>query len=463
MSQIKEYKVWSDQRSLSVLIFLYLLFHLPFLGIGFGEPDAWRNGLNALKIGEGLGYSPNRIPGFPVVELAFGFLAMVVSPERLWVYTNLSTLLIALWGMTTFFKIARFHNISQPIVPVLLLYFIPVIFINAASSMDNLWAMTFLLIAYWLILQVKPNRAVLFFILAIGSRLTSAIFLFPFLIGLVWNQQVFPKKEAMRTTVLLIVSVIAMAAIYLFLNLEFLGLLKENVVIPRDYFRSGYYFMQQVFGLPGTLFLATMIVWQWKKIPSWNWEWSFLAMTAGIFGLLFLYRPEKPAYLIPVFPFFVLFISRWLKGNLSYILTGLIILNNIISFMVVQNTPQGLTLSWMSKGITWESFQRSEQYVKDADFLIRFPYPQETKVETGWRHPVVLYLLKLPAYQERKKELAKNGIVFPENLGKENKRHTYWVFGAMPYNKERQFLSTRGYQIIYPPSTQVGSEKRQVR
>lgn len=451
--------MWSDQRALIMVIILYAVIHIPFLGIGFGEPDAWRNGLNALNIREGLGYSPNRVPGFPVVELSFGFLAKLVPPETMWIYTNLLTLFISMLGMYFYFKIARFHGVPQPVIPVLLLYFIPIIFTNAAFSMDNLWAMTFLLMAYWFLLKVKPVWGSVFFALAIGSRLTTAIFLFPFFFYLVRNPRIFPKKESLRGTVWIVTAVLAWAVIYLWLNIKDLGYIKENAVIPRDYFRSGYYFIQEVIGLSGTLFLIGMIIGRWKKFPPRTWELSFLIMTLIFYAFLFLYRPEKPAYLIPVFPFLVLWICRWLEGKWSYLLTGLIIFNNIVSFVVVQNTPQRLTLSWMSKGNTWESFQRSEQYMTDADFLIRFPYPSDTEVETGWRQPAVLYLLKLPAYQERKKELDKNDIIFSKDLGKEKKRHTYWVFGSMPYNKERQFLLTRGYQIIYPPSTRVGSEK----
>lgn len=149
----------------------------------------------ALNIARGFGYSPTRIPGNPVEHLSFGFLAIWVPAETLWIYTNLLTLLISLVGMYIYYNIAQFHEIPHPFIAVLLLYFIPVIFINTASSMDYVWAMTFLLTAYWFLLHVKPFWATLFFALAIGSRLTSAFFLFPFLIYMIWNSEVFPKKN----------------------------------------------------------------------------------------------------------------------------------------------------------------------------------------------------------------------------------------------------------------------------
>ena len=272
MRQEKGNLLCFDQMALWVVIILYALIHFPFIGIGFGEPDAWRNGLSALDIRDGLGYSPNRVPGFPVVELSFGFLANWVSPDTLWIYTNLLTLMVSLLGMYFFYKIVEYHKIPHPFIPILLLYFIPIIFTNAAFSMDNMWAMTFLLMAYWYLLKVKPFWGSLFFALAIGSRLTSALFLFPFFFYMVWNPRIFPKKKSLRGTVWIVMAVLAWAVIYLWLNIKDLGYLKENAVIPRDYFRSGYYFIQEVFGLSGTLFLIGMIIGRWKKFPSRTWE-----------------------------------------------------------------------------------------------------------------------------------------------------------------------------------------------
>jgi hypothetical protein len=458
----RENPLWSDRRVLMAMIIIYALIHIPFIGIGFGEPDAWRNGLAALNIGQGYGYAPNRVPGFPVVELCFGFLAKWVPAETLWIYTNGLTLLISLAGIYFFFKIAQYHKTPHPLIPVLALYFIPVIFINTAFSMDNLWAMTFILIAYWCLLKVRPFWAGLFFALAIGSRLTSAIFIFPFLVCLVWNPGVFPKKESLRGTVWLLLSVFVLALIYffmnyyLFVNFNPFGYLKENVVISRDYMRSGYYVLQEVFGLPGTLFLIGIAAWHWKKFPPRNWEFWFLILTVLLFLSLFLYRPEKPAYLIPLFPFLFLWISRWLKGIFCYLLTGLIILNNIISFGVVEPTPEGLSLNKIDKGISWKTYQRYQKYRQDVDYLIQFPYLPDTEVELGYRNPGVLFFLELPAYQKRKAELRNNQIAFPDHLGREKKKNTYWVFGSLSYKQERQFLSSKNYRVIYLPASQPG-------
>lgn len=451
-----------EQWLMIAVILLYILIHLPFVGIGFGEPDGWRNGLAALNFGKGLGYEPSRVPGFPVVELSFGLVAKWVPAEQLWIYTNLLTLLISLVGMIIYFNIARFHRISRPWLPVLLLYFLPVIFINTAFSMDNLWALTFILAAYWFLLQVKPLRATVCFGLAIGCRLTSALTLFPFLLCMVWNPRLFPKREAIRSTVFLLLSVLILALMYLLINRNFFGpfnafaYLNENFIIPRDYFRSGYYVLQEVFGLPGTLFLVGMIVWHWKKFPDFNWESSFLILVACLYGLLFLYRPEKPAYLIPVLPFLLLWISRWLTGSLSYMLTGLIILNNIISIGVIDPTPEGLSFNKIDKGISWKLYQRYQRYSRDADYLIRFPYLPDSEVQMGYRHPGVVFFLELPTYQKRKGELINNRIIFPEHLGVEKKNNTYWVFGSLSYKIERKFLSSTNYKVIYLPDARTG-------
>lgn len=439
---------------MAIFIIFYGFLQIPFIKAGFGEPDAWRNGLVALIIARDRVYGPVRFPGNPVIDLSFGFLAIWVPLETLWIYTNLLTLLISLVGMYVYYKIANFHKIPQPFIPVLLLYFIPVIFRNTASSMDYVWAMTFLLIAYWFLLNIKPFFASLFFALAIGSRLTSAIFLFPFLFYMVWNLEVFPKKERIRSTVFLLISVSIPALFYLYLLIS--SNLFESLALhlggPRDFFKSGYYVLQEVFGLLGTLFLIGMIVWRWGKYPPWNWESSFSIMVVFIYLLYFLYRPDKTAYIIPALPFLVLWISRWPKKIALYILAGLVILNNLLGFMIIQPTPKGLKIDVIGKGISLQKSISYQDYRLDVDFLIHYPYPKDTLVKTGWRQPGVEYFLQLPSYQKQKELLIQDRISLIINPNKkEVRQHTYWVWGD--YRDKIDFINPENGQILFTPST----------
>ena len=443
---------------LTVVIIVYALIHLAYIGIGFGEPDAWRNGLAAWEIGQGQGYSPNRFPGFPVVEFSFGGLARLFPPEHLWIYTNSLTLLISLIGMLVYYRILILHQITHPLLTLLGLYGIPVIFVNAASSMDHLWTMTFLLVTYWLLWKGKPALGSVFLALSIGCRISAVLFLIPFSFFLFSNPGMFTRKKAVQGSLCLLSAAVISLLGYLYINLiVYPGFYYfQQLSLPRDYLRSGYYLLQEIFGLPGTLFLLVCFLIRRKDFPPWNWESFMLAMMICLSLVLFVYRPEKAAYWIPVLPFLGIWMSRWLKGVSLYLLTVLIILNNIISFLVVQPSTEGFKIKWLNKGITCEKYHSYEQYSRDADFLIRFPYPPDTEVGTGWRYPGILYLLNLPAYKGRSQQLLNDGIVFPGNLGKEKKKNTYWVFGSGSYRTERKLLLSEKYQIIYPPSTRTG-------
>lgn len=445
---------FSQWAPLGVIIF-YALVHLPFLGIGFGEADAWRNGLSGLGIGQGQGYSPNRFPGFPVVELAFGGVAKLFPPEKLWIYTNTLTLIISLIGMIFYYKILTFHQISSPWITLLWLYGIPVIFINAASSMDNLWTMTFLLIGYWALWKGSPVLGSAFLALSIGCRISSAIFLMPFCLFLFANPGIYTRKMAIKGSLWLLSGVLLTLLSYLYINwMIYPGFYYfQQLSIPRDYLRSGYYLLQEIFGLPGLLFLLFCFLLKRKALPPWNWESLLLIITTVLFLVLFIYRPEKPSYWIPVLPFLGIWISRWLKGVSLFVLTGLIILNNMISFMVIQPSPDGLTLKWLDKGITWEKTNRHQEYKQDADFLIHYSYPPDSDVAIGWYAAGVEYLLSLPRYEKRKMELNRDHIIFWGSISKNKKKNTFWVSGSGYYKTERQFLSAENIQVISPPSS----------
>ena len=457
METIRENPLWSDRRVLTAGIILYALIHIPFIVIGFGEQDAWRNGFAALNLGKGLGYEPSRFPGYPVLELTYGALARIFPSESLWIYTNSLTLILTLIGMVFYFNIVQFHKISRPLTTVSLLFFIPIIFVNASSSMDYLWTVTFILIAYWSLLQKRPTTGGIFLGLAIGVRMTTGIFLLPFLIFLIGNPEIFPKKTAFRSALLFIFSALILSGIcYLPLMVNYHFSFLTFLFPSRDFLRSGYYIMQEIFGFPGWVFLILLVIIKRKGLIRWNWERSLWGMIIAFYLALFLVKPEKVEYLIPMFPFLCLWLAQWLTGTFRYLWIGLIILNNILSFGVVELTPKGISINKMDKGVSWKTYQRYQKYRQDADYLIYFPYPPDTKVKMGYRHPGVLFLLELPAYQKRKIELQNNQIIFPENFDAEKKRNTYWVFGSLGYKEERQFLSSKKHVILYPPSTRTG-------
>jgi len=437
---------------LGLIILGYAIIHVPLIFSGFGEPDGWRTGLAALGWGKGLGYEPSRFPGFPVVELTYGVIAEFSPWESLWIYTNLSTLILTLVGIYFYYQIVLYHKISHPLTTVLLLYFIPAVFVNASSSMDYLWTITFILIAYWSLLQKRPTIGGIFLGFSIGARLTTGIFLLPFLLFLVLNPKIFPQKNAIRNIIrfvssALIISVICYSPLIIKYYLGFLNTLYPH----RDFLRSGYYVMQMIFGLPGSICLIVFIVIKRKGLIQWNWELSLWGLIIAAYLILFLVKPEKVEYLMPMFPFAVLWIARWLNRKNITIFTSLVIFNNILSFLVFQPEPEGLKMNWIAKGITYQKYVSYQNYLQDTRFLIQYPYLPDSVVVVAWREAGVGYLLELPFYQARKDELLKNRIVFSHNSGKQWRKNTYLVQGS--HREKRGDPSLGNVVIVYPPST----------
>ncbi|MBI5602431.1 MAG: hypothetical protein HY879_03675 [Deltaproteobacteria bacterium] len=437
--------------SLWAIILGYGLLNIPFLFSGFGEPDGWRNGLAALGWAQDLGYIPSRFPGFPVVELAYGVAAKLFPWESFWIYTNLVTLFITMIGIYFFFQIAHYHKISQLLTTVLLLFFIPVVFINASSSMDYLWTATFILISYWALLQNKAIIGGLSLGLAIGARLTTGIFLPAFLLFLVWNEKVFTKKTVLRGTLLFVCATlfISLGAYFPLLWRYHLNFL-ETLYPPRDFIRSGYYVMQWIFGLPGWIFFLFWVFKKRKGFMQWNWEFYLWGFIIAAYLVLFLVKPEKVEYLIPMFPFAVLWIARWLNGKHLTILTCLVIGNNLISFLVFQPGPQGLKMEWVDKGTAFQKYAAYKQYIGDNRFLVRYPYLPNSVVVVGWYEPGIEYFLELPANQTRKNELLKNRIQFSHNSGCAWRKNTYLVEG--PSREKEGDPALVNAQVIRLPS-----------
>lgn len=441
----------TGQIWLYVFMLIYSLLHIPFLLSGFGEPDAWRNGMVALHFGKGLGYAPARFPGFPVIELTYGLMAKCFSWESLWIYTNLVTLILSLVGIYFFYQIVLYHRISRPLTMVLFLYFVPIVFVNASSSMDYLWTITFILTAYWSLIKRRPIVGGIFLGMAIGTRLTTGIFGLPFLIFLIWNTEIFPPKTAFRSAVLFIFSaVIISAGWYLPLFIQYHFSFISTLFPPRDFIRSGYYILQEILGLPGTIGLLVLMVGKRKGFVKWNWELSLWSTIIIAYSALFLIKPEKVEYLIPMLPFLCLWIARWFNGISVPILASLVVFNNILSFLVVQPTPHGFQMNWTAKGITWQKYISCQNYIQDAKYLIQYPFQPNSLVIAGWRLPGIQYQLELPIHQIRKRELLSNQVIFSYGSDKLQRKKTYLVHGSS--REKRINPSQSNVVIIRPPS-----------
>lgn len=344
------------QVPFEVVIFVCVWFgvfltRLPFLGPGYGADwDAWAMVNTARTLSTTGTYVASRLPGYPVPEIAESFLWRA-GPVAI----DGATACIGALG-TAFFALTL-RNFRSPdfVAGAFAVAFTPVIYVSSTTSLDYVWALSFLLASYYYCLRRQLIVSGVLLGLAIGSRITSGAMLFP----LVLTQLEFISIERDVTAFLKISLPAVVVGIAAFLP----------VVM-----RYGPYFLTfSENGYPPIwAVVANMTVFTWGSVgcvallgavtvivtrgfypsstasitralrPRIVWAW-LLAMT--LYLIAFLRLPHKPGYLLPLVPFVILFLGRWLDrqwfiGFCSAIIVSPLILSVLsVSLMTIYGGP----------------------------------------------------------------------------------------------------------------------------
>jgi hypothetical protein len=150
-----------------------LVSHLPFLTPGYGtDSDAWKFATAIREMSSTGRYTASRFPGYPVVEIVSTPFAHL-GP---WATNALSAIAAAACAWLAARLFAR-HGVRDALLAGAAFVFLPAAFIAGTSSMDYLWAVAFALAAWLDAAAGRPARAGLWLGLAIGSRITSVLFL----------------------------------------------------------------------------------------------------------------------------------------------------------------------------------------------------------------------------------------------------------------------------------------------
>lgn len=148
---------------------------LPFLDAGYGTNyDAWRVAGAARHIAETGEYEASRLPGYPVHEIVCSWF-WKGGPLAL---NGLSAAFsvaaaMAVWSILRELKCRDSSLITAAFAAT------PVVFINSASSKDYVWAIAFVLWAFYAAMRRRPLLAGVMLGLAIGCRITSGAMLLP--------------------------------------------------------------------------------------------------------------------------------------------------------------------------------------------------------------------------------------------------------------------------------------------
>jgi hypothetical protein len=183
---------WTDDSFLFISVAgLVLLSRIPFLGHGYGtQDDAWRVALAAHSIATTGQYSASRFPGYPVQE----FVCSLLWSGGPWALNGMKALLTSIG--TGFFALSmKALDCKDNMIASLALAFIPIVYTTSTMSLDNLWALAFILSSLYFVLLRRPVVAGVLLGIAIGCRITSGAMLVP--LGVVMSKGQI-RRETLR-------------------------------------------------------------------------------------------------------------------------------------------------------------------------------------------------------------------------------------------------------------------------
>ena len=347
-----------------VIFIIAAALYLPLTFLGYGSDSDARA---VVRTGEyfiaTFDYVPSRLPGFFVHEV-FSYFLNIVGGSLL---TNLGTVGMTLLMLASFYRLSVSLVIPRPMLLTLLLALHPIVWVNASSTIDYLWALGFAFFGFNRLFTGKYFSAVILLALAIGCRLSTLL-----LVGF-FNIFMFFKVDTERNKLVLAAfSTLVLAFIFFIPPLDFLewDLSRWLVLSTGDpeywtpLLRIGRFAYKNImfWGLPAAVWLMIMtvvvsITRQKRQAGSMDAiTWLSIAVLCA-YELLFLFAPIELEYLLPLLPFTLILLSRFFhhKPNFLLVLLVLVFLANFLWINPARSTSPNQTSDviyglWLEKG-----------------------------------------------------------------------------------------------------------------
>jgi hypothetical protein len=321
----------------AALAFAYVASRVPWVNHGYGtDPDAWRVALSATYLRDQSDYSPSRLPGYPLHE----YITSAFVREG-WVWTNLSTVAIALAGVLVFAALVRKLELPNRGALVIGFAFAPLLWINSTTTMDYMWALTFVLGAYLALLYEAPSLAGLSMGAAMGFRLTSG-----FMLPVFWLLIRRTKKQHQIRPLTAIAVAIALAAytpVLMDYGLNFFNFYDQKVRYA-DFVRT---LGKDGLGVIGALAVIAAFALSWRRLRSLprdivnDPQVMVWVAVIGLYFVSYLRLPHEIAYLIPLFPFGFFLMARYMSKPVLVAAIAAIVLAGFVD-ITTPGTDSGL-------------------------------------------------------------------------------------------------------------------------
>lgn len=368
-----------------LLAIAYVASRAPFINIGYGtDPDAWRVALSGYWVWEHGEFYPSRLPGYPIPEYAS---AAVIKGG--WLATNSLTLLVSLLGLWFFARIVAKLDVPNRALVVAGFAFTPLLWINSMTTMDYMYALTFVLGAYYFLLREETGWAGLFIGLAAASRSTSLLMLVPF-VAYLWRDG---KRGETRDLVVfaLVVPVLAYLPIAWKYGPGFLtfydakvGYLNVLRLLGKDclgLLGSMAVLLAIAISLPRLVHLPRDFI-RDKNVMVWV---LAIGIGIGVFSRL----PHESAYLIPIYPFGFLVMAKYFQ---RFVLAGVVAIIVFAGFIDLTSpgdeiNASAFTHARLGQGLLLSNRDTMRAQIRFVHQIEAYDIPDNTIVSLGFVYP----------------------------------------------------------------------------
>jgi hypothetical protein len=334
-------------RQLILLIGLVLLTRVPFLFDGFGvEEDSWGLVVNAQEMHDADEYRASRFPGHPLQE--YIYLLIWNQPTWLW---NAMSVFFSLIAVICFHLALHKMQLNTALQVSLMLCFTSVFVLAGTYTIDYTWTLAFLMASFWLLCERRFWWSGVALGLAIGCRITSGVFLLPWLLLLM-------NRMDLRSGIFLWLRILVPAVI-----IGVLWYVPAYTVYGRTFFDYSDQFPYPpltkvifkatlgVFSITGLVALMLALFWgrcnrlQGNALFSEKRLLTVSILIVVLHIISYLRLPQKAGYMLPAVPWIVLIAGILVTRKQAWIVAALFIVSPFILGLNLTDSMRGSTHS----------------------------------------------------------------------------------------------------------------------
>ena len=361
-------------RWLAFLLLAVVVSRIPLLFSCYSnDPDAWRVARVGKEFWQTGIYTASRFPGYPVNEIAEG-LAVLAGGSFL---SNTTTLALSLVLIAAWYRFAEKHTVSPKLL-TLLLAFTPLFWIDSASTMDYVWSLLFIFLAFSAAQQGRAVPAGVWLGIAIGCRPTNGVAVIPVFMVLSLHPG---SKKPLVAFMLTFVGTALVAFLPILITYGPVGWIRRTLVETSDVHlslvqRVQSFLYRSVYSL-GPLaalgFVAILLSGRRKLVEFYRQRDPLMvASVAGVlsFAVLFAVFPLDKSYLLPAFPFLFLIAERVASRRMLITVTLCVASFAFINPDVIRHArPVGTPGFNIHPGLVIEELQSRDRVMKDRNTL----------------------------------------------------------------------------------------------